>query len=62
MPKPPSGNDALLRALIGATGNGLTICESLVEAHDGRMSLEAEEGQGACFRILLRAATVGCVP
>lgn len=34
-------------------GLGLFIAEQIVKAHDGRIQVESEEGQGALFRVLL---------
>ena len=34
-------------------GLGLFIAEQIVKAHDGRIQVESEEGQGAVFRVLL---------
>jgi signal transduction histidine kinase len=36
------------------TGLGLPIARRLVEAHEGRLTLESELGHGACFRVYLR--------
>jgi two-component system sensor histidine kinase KdpD len=37
----------------GGVGLGLTICRGIVEAHGGRMWVEAREGGGAAFRFTL---------
>lgn len=37
----------------GGTGLGLVICRRLVEEHGGRIEVESEVGQGACFRLML---------
>ena len=44
---------------IGGAGLGLSICKGLVEAHDGRIWIESEEGEGTkCFFTLpLHAGT-----
>ncbi len=35
------------------TGIGLAICRRIAERHDGQLTAISEEGEGACFRILL---------
>jgi PAS domain S-box-containing protein len=45
------------RAKNVGTGLGLPIARRLVEAHEGRLTLESELGQGACFRVYLRRST-----
>lgn len=42
------------RAKNPGTGLGLPIARRLVEAHEGRLTLESEAGHGACFRVYLR--------
>lgn len=37
----------------GGTGLGLFICQSIVQAHKGRMEVESEEGKGTAFRIYI---------
>ncbi len=37
---------------IGGTGLGLCITESIVEAHEGRIEVDSEEGQGSCFSMI----------
>jgi signal transduction histidine kinase len=39
------------------TGVGLSICQSIVETHDGRISLDSEPGQGTTFHVSLPLAT-----
>jgi PAS domain S-box-containing protein len=40
------------------TGMGLSICRSIIEAHDGRLSLRAASNRGSLFEILLPAGDV----
>jgi two-component system OmpR family sensor kinase len=40
----------------GGTGLGLAIVSALVKAHDGRVSIDTESGQGATFRVALPLA------
>ena len=37
-------------------GVGLSICRTIVEAHGGRITVEANPGGGTIFRFTLRAA------
>jgi two-component system, OmpR family, sensor kinase len=37
----------------GGTGLGLSIVEAVVEAHDGRVTLETAPGRGTCVRVVL---------
>jgi signal transduction histidine kinase len=37
----------------GGTGLGLAICRSIVQAHDGDLSIESEVGRGTTVRVTL---------
>ena len=39
------------------TGMGLSICRSIIEAHNGHLSLRSASNQGSVFEILLPAET-----
>ncbi|MGB0960787.1 MAG: ATP-binding protein, partial [Halocynthiibacter sp.] len=38
---------------VGGTGLGLAIVKHIVNRHRGRLKVQSELGQGACFQILL---------
>jgi two-component system sensor kinase FixL len=40
------------------SGIGLSICRTIVEAHDGRIWVEDNQPCGACFCFTLRFATI----
>jgi heavy metal sensor kinase len=40
----------------GGSGLGLSICEEIVKAHGGRIWVEGDEGEGACFSVALPLA------
>lgn len=45
----------------GGTGIGLALVKSFAELHHGSVSVESEEGQGACFVVTLPRRQAGCV-
>jgi signal transduction histidine kinase len=46
-------SDAANRQAVQGTGLGLTICKAIVDAHDGTISVDSEEGRGTTFRIMI---------
>jgi CheY-like chemotaxis protein/anti-sigma regulatory factor (Ser/Thr protein kinase) len=44
---------------VAGTGLGLSIVKSLVELHDGEISVDSEPGRGTAFKVLLPAAVPG---
>jgi signal transduction histidine kinase len=53
--------EASMRAATPGTGLGLTIARSLVEAHDGTLTVESEVGGGTTFVISLPAVAIAGV-
>ena len=41
---------------ITGTGLGVSICKEIIEAHDGQLEIESEEGKGSTFRMLFPVA------
>jgi signal transduction histidine kinase len=56
--------DASATRKYGGTGWGLVICKRLVDAMGGRIWVESDEGQGACFCFVVRTKLLGeeCAP
>lgn len=50
--------DASTTRKYGGTGLGLVICKRLVDAMGGRIWVESEEGQGACFCFIVRTKLI----
>jgi two-component system sensor histidine kinase BaeS len=53
--------EASMRAATPGTGLGLTIARSLVEAHDGTLTVESQVGGGTTFVISLPAVAIAAV-
>ena len=50
--------DASRARATGGTGLGLAIVKQMVQAHGGRVEVESQPGQGACFMFTLPLATL----
>ena len=50
--------EAFYTTKASGTGMGLSICRSIIDAHGGRLWVEANEPRGAVFRFTLRDAEV----
>lgn len=41
----------------GGMGLGLSICQSIIQAHEGRITVDSQPGHGATFSIILPLTT-----
>src|SRR6185503_428635 len=44
---------------IDGNGLGLAIVKSIIEKHEGQVSVESELGKGSCFTVALPISTIG---